>query len=155
MGVILVPLAGGAVDSRAPSVEREIQRIDPRLELRVGVVEGRRSGHTHHTGRRWEVWGADRLGRAYRVGAWPLDALLRIPLDLRVADTHAPNHAPVLDRIDKHNGALERASRQQYVETMAELKTHMAFAAVRDSRSPFYREAPITRFSMAGARLKG
>lgn len=126
------PHAGGYIDSRLAEIERRIQEDDPRLYMRVGYI-------TDQFGRkvdeRAEVRRHNEDGTDTEIGAWMPSEVGQIPTELRMMRLGVAGHESVLDRIDRHNAALERSRGTAFRESYGEMLEHFS-ALVHDRTQP-------------------
>jgi hypothetical protein len=94
---------------------------DPRLWLGVGVLENRVTGKT---GRRLEVWRDNEDGSTTLIAHWLPAEQYRILYDLAGMRADAPGHVDVLDKIDTHNEAVEKANSQAHQEAIYQTLEH-------------------------------
>lgn len=109
-------------------------RGDPRLDLRIGTLQAKKTGIDPVTGtwkkmgdvvaRRYEVWRHTEDGEDVQIGHWRLDEYLKIIPDLVDMDPRKPGHESVLDKIDRHNEALEREQSHRYYDAVGEMMDH-------------------------------
>lgn len=98
---------------------------DPRLYLQIGVLEGRNAyGRVVTTGRRLEVWRHNEDGSDAMIGHWHPSEQYRICMDLAEMRADRPGAVSALDRIDKHNDALEKAASDAYQAASQEMLEH-------------------------------
>lgn len=117
-------------------------RGDPDLWLGIGVVVNPRTGKT---GRRLEVWRDNTDGSTTMIAHWLPTEQHMVCYDLAKMRVDAPGHVSVVDRIDQHNDALEKAASDAAVESMMETLDH----AIRVDHD---RNNPRNQFFMNGDR---
>lgn len=94
---------------------------DPRLELRIGVIE-----YKGRTGRRLEVWRQNEDGTESPLAHWRPDEQHRVCYDLAQMRLDAPGRVSTEDRIDAHNAKMEKAAVDAYNDKFAEMTEHMS-----------------------------
>lgn len=109
---------------------------DPRLELRMGVMEvaegrisrtlGRWVNKGEILGRRYEVWRRCEDGVERRVGSWTLEEFDRIILDLSGMRLDSPGHVDTQAKIDTTNAEIEAAAMRDYRDAQGEILEHGA-----------------------------
>lgn len=99
---------------------------DPRLYLGIGVVTARDEFGNERRARRLEVWRWNEDGSDTLVGHWRMDEAFRITKDLAEMRVDSPGHVSVIDRIDKHNEALEKKASDEFRDAMGALLEHAA-----------------------------
>lgn len=119
---------GGVVAPEYQDLVRKLQQGDgimwtgdPNLWLGIGVLTNRKTGKT---GRRLEVWRHNEDGSDTIVGHWLPSEQFKIIYDLAQMRLDSPGHQDVLDRIDKHNDAVEKAATERAQEAMIEMLDH-------------------------------
>lgn len=98
---------------------------DPRLDLRVGVVQATIQGK-RRTGRRYEVWRRNEDGTETIVGHWRLEEFDRILFDMMRARMDTPGFVPVEERIDAHNAEIEDRIDREAKDSLGEMMEHAA-----------------------------
>lgn len=116
---------------------------DPRLDLRIGIMEKKLYGRTIATGRRLEVWRRNEDGSEGMVGHWLPTEQHRVCYDLARMRPDSPGFESVETRIDRHNAKVEKASSDRFVAAASEMLEHAA-------RLDHDRNQPRNRFYMAG-----
>lgn len=110
---------------------------DPRLDLRLGVIEYR-----GRTGRRLEVWRANEDGSETILAHWRPDEAHRVCHDLALMRADRPGFAgdTAAGRIDRHNDALARKARDEIDGLHAELTEYAArlYADTHGPRQKFF-----------------
>src|SRR6478609_3438008 len=127
--------AGGFVHAGAEELDRKLRAGDgvawtgdPRLELRIGIIEEVRGGRkTGRIARRYEVWRNMEDGREERLGHWSMAEMDKILLDVTLMKAGAEGRAPgVESRIDAENAKIEQKAQDQYRDVMGEMLDHAA-----------------------------
>lgn len=116
---------------------------DPRLELRIGVIE-----YKGRTGRRLEVWRANEDGSETPVAHWRPDHAGQVCFDLAKMRVDRPGFSKddACTRIDRHNDAIERKNQSDWNDIQAELSEYVS-ALYHDTTGPrtTFRQIPGRR----------
>ena len=127
--------AGGFVHSGAEVLDRQLRdgdgiiwTGDPRLELRMGILEETRSGRkTGRVARRYEVWRNMEDGSEQRIGHWTMAEMHMILHDVARMRAGAEGKIDGVEaRIDKANAAIEKEQSAIYRDRMGEMLDHAA-----------------------------
>ena len=131
----------GYVHADAAKVDRQLREGDglmwtgdPRLELRMGVVQANRRAYVPALGRyvsrgeivarRYEVWRHCEDGIDRRIGSWRIEEFDRILMDLAPMRLDAPGRTDTLERIDAGNAAIEKENTDKFRDAAGEMLDH-------------------------------
>lgn len=134
-----VPHAVGLADSMLISIDEQLRNGnpifgwpgDPRLELHVGVLWDPKRKEVAE--KKIEVWRHMEDGSDVCV-TWfdcTLEAAAEVIPAMAQMRTDSPGHVSVLERIDRHNEALERKHLSEARAIADEARAHAEFAAKR------------------------
>lgn len=117
---------------------------DPRLELRVGILEEKATGRI---ARRYEVWRTMEDGREERLGHWRLDEFHSILPDLVIMRAGAEGKVKSVDaRLAEADRAMEKQKSQEFRDAYGPMIEH-ALALRRD-----LGEGRNTHYQVGGTR---
>lgn len=142
----------GYVHAEAANLERQLQEGDgihwagdPRLELRMGIVECRRGHYNEDLGRwvskgeivarAYEVWRNNEDGTSKMIDRFRVEDFDKILITMAGLRLDAPGHVGTLDQIDAHNDAIEAAASQAFKDAAGEASEHLA-KLVHDTSGP-------------------
>jgi hypothetical protein len=128
-------------------------RGDPRLELRIGVLQAQATGVDPHTKRwqrqgdtvawRWEIWRHNEDGTDTRILQRPADKMTELIPELIRCDPRTPGFEPVMDRVEKAEAAVERERSRRIQEAVGEQTEHLwKLVADRQNGKTTFRGMP-------------
>jgi hypothetical protein len=134
MSLYIPGQAGGFVHQGAIDIDRKLRdgdgimwTGDPRLELRIGVIEGPKRNGKRPVGRRYEVWRNMEDGREERIGHWTMAELGMILHDVSIMKAGGEGRTDnVESRIDYANAQNEKANSDKYRDAMGVMLDHAA-----------------------------
>ncbi len=122
---MLAPTRDGTwLHADAADVEARLRAADPRLSLILRSIDHPTKG----TGHRYEVWRTNEEGQDVRLGHWRVDEFYQIEADIalmRGAVARPSDVAPVIDRIDKVNDALDKDNSDKIKDVLGQTYDHM------------------------------